>query len=62
LQKSIFFSNFAADFVCAYVQAYITINLNGHKLDRHLSQRGEGGGQVITVRSGATLNLRALSR
>ena len=35
----------------------VTINLNGHKLDRGLTQRGEGGGQVITVRSGATLNL-----
>jgi hypothetical protein len=37
--------------------ATVTINLNGHKLDRGLTQRGEGGGQVITVRSGATLNL-----
>ena len=35
----------------------ITIDLNGHTLDRKLTQRGEGGGQVITVRSGATLNL-----
>ncbi len=35
----------------------VTINLNSHKLDRRLTQRGEGGGQVITVRSGATLNL-----
>ena len=35
----------------------VTMNLNGHKLDRKLTQRGEGGGTVITVRSGATLNL-----
>lgn len=35
----------------------VTINLNGHTLDRRLNSRGEGGGQVITVRSGATLNL-----
>ena len=35
----------------------VTIDMKGHKLDRHLTQRGEGGGQVITVRSGATLNL-----
>ena len=35
----------------------VTIDLNGHKLDRKLTKRGEGGGQVITVRSGATLNL-----
>lgn len=35
----------------------ITINLDGHTLDRKLTKRGEGGGQVITVRSGATLNL-----
>ena len=35
----------------------VTMDLNGHKLDRKLTQRGEGGGQVITVRSGATLNL-----
>ncbi len=35
----------------------VTINLNGHTLDRQLTQRGEGGGQVITVRSGATLHL-----
>ena len=35
----------------------VTINLNGHKLDRKLTKRGESGGQVITVRSGATLNL-----
>jgi len=35
----------------------VTIDLGGHTLDRHLTKRGEGGGQVITVRSGATLNL-----
>ena len=35
----------------------VTIDMNGHKLDRHLTKRGEGGGQVITVRQGATLNL-----
>ena len=35
----------------------ITIDLGGHTLDRKLTQRGEGGGQVITVRNGATLNL-----
>ena len=35
----------------------VTINLNGHKLDRKLTKRGESRGQVITVRSGATLNL-----
>ncbi len=35
----------------------VSIDLNGHKLDRKLTQRGQGGGQVITVRSGATLNL-----
>ena len=35
----------------------VTINLNGHKLDRKLTKRGEGGGQVITIRQGATLNL-----
>jgi hypothetical protein len=35
----------------------VTLDLNGHKLDRKLTQRGQGGGQVITVREGATLNL-----
>ena len=35
----------------------VTIDMNGHKLDRKLTKRGEGGGQVITVREGATLNL-----
>ena len=35
----------------------ITIDLNGHTLDRKLNSRGEGGGQVITVRSGAKLYL-----
>jgi hypothetical protein len=35
----------------------VTIDLNGHTLDRRLNSRGEGGGQVITVRSDATLNL-----
>ena len=35
----------------------VTINLNGFTLDRKLTKRGEGGGQVITVRNGATLNL-----
>ena len=35
----------------------VTIDLGGHTLDRKLTMRGEGGGQVITVREGATLNL-----
>ena len=35
----------------------VTIDLGGYTLDRRLKWRGEGGGQVITVRSGATLNL-----
>ena len=35
----------------------ITIDLNGHTLDRKLTERGKGGGQVITVRSRAKLNL-----
>ena len=35
----------------------VTINLGGHTLDRKLTKRGEGGGQVITVRSGGTLNI-----
>ena len=35
----------------------VTIDLNGFTLDRKLTKRGEGGGQVITVRNGATLNL-----
>jgi len=35
----------------------VTIDLGGHTLDRKLTNRGEGGGQVITVRKGATLNL-----
>ena len=35
----------------------VTINLNGHKLDRKLTKRGQGGGTVITVRSGATLHI-----
>ena len=35
----------------------VTMDLNGHKLDRKLTQRGQGGGQVITVRQGATLHL-----
>ena len=35
----------------------VTIDLNGHTLDRNLPWRGDGGGQVITVREGATLNL-----
>jgi type 1 fimbria pilin len=33
----------------------VTINLGGHTLDHRLTQRGESGGQVITVRSGARL-------
>ena len=37
--------------------ATVTIDLGGHTLDRQLPWRGDGGGQVITVRSGATLNL-----
>ena len=36
----------------------VTIDLDGHALDRKLTKRGEGGGQVITVRKGATLNLK----
>ena len=35
----------------------VTIDLGGFTLDRKLTMRGEGGGQVITVREGATLNL-----
>ena len=35
----------------------VTINMNNHTLDRKLTKRGEGGGQVFTVRSGSTLNL-----
>jgi len=35
----------------------VAINLNGHTLDRKLTKRGESGGQVITVRKGAKLNL-----
>lgn len=35
----------------------VTINLGGFTLDRKLTERGEGGGQVITVRKGATLHL-----
>ena len=35
----------------------VTINLGGFTLDRKLTERGEGGGQVITIREGATLNL-----
>ena len=35
----------------------VTIDLGGHTLDRKLTNRGEGGGQVITVRKGATLHL-----
>lgn len=35
----------------------VTIDLGGYALDRNLTKRGEGGGQVITVREGATLNL-----
>ena len=35
----------------------VTIDLGGYALDRKLTKRGEGGGQVITVRKGATLNL-----
>ena len=35
----------------------VGIDLNGKTLDRKLTKRGEGGGQVITVREGATLNL-----
>ena len=35
----------------------VTIDLGGHALDRKLKWRGDGGGQVITVRSGATLNI-----
>ena len=35
----------------------VTINLNNHTLDRKLTQCGENGGQVFTVRNGSTLNL-----
>ena len=35
----------------------VTIDLGSHTLDRQLTKRGEGGGQVITIRKGATLNL-----
>lgn len=37
--------------------SYVVINMNGYTLDRKLTKRGEGGGQVITVRSGAYLSL-----
>ena len=36
----------------------VTIDLGGYTLDRQLTKRGEGGGQVITVRKGATFNLK----
>ena len=36
----------------------VTIDLGGYALDRKLTKRGEGGGQVITVRKDATLNLK----
>ena len=36
----------------------VAINLGGYALDRKLTKRGEGGGQVITVRKNATLNLK----
>ena len=35
----------------------MTIDLGGYTLNRRLTKRGEGGGQVITVRKDATLNL-----
>ena len=35
----------------------VTIDLGGHALDRKLTKRGDNGGQVFTVRNGATLNL-----
>ena len=35
----------------------VSINLGGFTLDRKLAQRGEGGGQVITVRKNAKLTL-----
>ena len=35
----------------------VTIDLGGYTLNRRLTLRGENGGQVITVRNGATLNL-----
>jgi len=35
----------------------VTIDLGGHTLDRKLTKRGDNGGQVITVRKNATLNL-----
>ena len=35
----------------------VTIDLGGYTLNRRLTMRGDGGGQVITVREGATLNL-----
>ena len=35
----------------------MTIDLGGYTLDRKLKWRGEDGGQVITVREGAKLNL-----
>ena len=36
----------------------VPINLGGYALDRKLTQRGDNGGQVITVRNGATLILK----
>jgi hypothetical protein len=35
----------------------VTIDLDGHTLDRRLTKRGEGGGQVFTARKGSTFNL-----
>ena len=35
----------------------VTIDLGGYTLNRRLTKRGESGGQVITVRKDATLNL-----
>ena len=39
--------------------ATVTIDLGGFTLDRKLTKRGENGGQVITVRSGATYTITA---
>ena len=54
LGKDIFLSNSTLEIASGKT---ITIDLGGYTLDRKLTMRGQGGGQVITVRSGATLNL-----
>ena len=52
--SNIYLSNSTLSIPTGYT---VTIDLNGYVLDRGLGKRGDGGGQVITVRQGATLNL-----